>query len=286
MKCNDELYNKHRHSCGDHCLRDGLCKARFPREIVKESFLDEKGHFHLAQLNSNTNRPTSLVSYGSGSNNDNTPLQSGTATKGIICYTTNYNSKSPLKMQTTFDTIKAVMTSNINETGKEHDSDVLGRQLLIKMCNMLTVKMEMGGPMVAHYLLGGKGYYSNIIFKDLFWTNFTNFITSEASKESEESNNFDEEISETISNISEEYDNDYIPGLVDGDDDEENENQIEIILNEDEELIGMPIVSTYTMRGKEMTHINLFDFFSSYEIRDYSSSSTGNFTSFYLKKCH
>jgi hypothetical protein len=84
-------------------------------------------------------------------------------------------------MQTTFETIKAVMTSNLTKAEIEKetvDNDILGRKLLIKMCNMLTVKMEMGGPMVAHYLLGGKGYYSNIKFKNLYWTPFVNYITA------------------------------------------------------------------------------------------------------------
>ena len=283
MKCNDDLYNKHRHSCGDHCLRDGLCKARFPRNIVKESHIDEKGHFHLAQLNANTNRPTALISYASGSNNDCTPLQSGTSTKGAICYTTNYSSKSPLKMQTTFDTIKAVMTSSTAKYDEVEDIDLLGKKLLIKMCNILTVKMEMGGPMVAHYLFGGKGFYSNIIFKDLYWTNFTNYITSCANRTFDDDNACDTQSSdmESVSSQADEVNEPFTSMQYDVDD--ENSNKIEIILNEDE-VIGMPIVSSYTMRGTEMDNINLFEFYSSYEIRDYSSCHKGTLLG-YLSIC-
>ena len=225
--------------------------------------MDKDGHFHLCQQNPDTNRPTTIVSYCCGVNNDCTCLQSGTTCKGVICYCTNYSSKSPLKMQTTFDTIKAVITSNVLDIHKEEqtDSNVLGRKLLIKMCNMLTVKMEMGGPMVAHYLLGGNGYYTNINFCNLYWCNYvdhinviessykTNNLFDEDSNHDEEEVNQDEIVEHVTSNI-------------------------EVILDENDELVALPIVSIYTLRGECMDNINLFEFYSSYEVREFSNGET------------
>jgi len=273
QKCNDELYTKHRHTCGDHCLRDGMCRARFPRDIIEKSHMDEKGHFHLCRKNTDTNQPTTIISYCTGTNNDCTHLQSGTSCKGAICYCTDYNSKSPLKMQTTFDTIKAVMTSNLRNSNAEEDSNdnnILGRKLLIKMCNMLTVKMEMGGPMVAHYLLGGKGYYSNIQFKNLYWTQFVNYIT--------EMENF---YKIRISSIDDgdEYsvnEDDVSTVMSDSHSDlEQTNHDVEILLDDDEDVVAVSVVSHYTMRGRCMDNINLFDFYSSYEVQDFHSSNIG-----------
>ena len=267
MKCNDDLYTKHRHTCGDHCLRDGICRARFPREVVEKSYMDDQGHFHLCQKNSDSNRPTTIISYCTGANNDCTHLQSGTSCKGAICYCTDYNSKSPLKMQTTFETIKAVMTSNLTKDAMENeniDSEVLGRKLLIKMCNMLTVKMEMGGPMVAHYLLGGKGYYSNINFKNLYWTQFVNYITHMEQSYRKQKDILDED------QFSEEDDDDDEDG-----EDGYNNQDIEIILDDEEEVVALSIVSHYTMRGECMDHVNLMEFFGSYEVKDFHSGNIG-----------
>ena len=268
MKCNDELFTKHRHTCSEHCLRDGICRARFPRDTVSSSYVDEKGHFHLAQRNCDTNRPTAIISYCTGANNDCTHLQSGTSCKGVITYCTDYSSKSPLKMQTTFDTIKAVVTNNMKESD-DTDQQVLGKKLLMKMCNSLTVKMEMGGPLVAHYLLGGNGYYTNIKFKDLYWTTYIKHINEiESVIVAMESNESDNEKQYCLIN-------DEVEQAI-------GDTYVEVLLDPNKEIVTVPVVSTYTMRGEAMNDINLFDFFSSYEVKPFKTGNTSELFIFLL----
>ena len=178
-------------------------------------------------------------------------------------------------MQTTFDTIKAVMTSNVTQTDQNfinHDNGILGKKLLIKMCNTLTVKMEMGGPMVAHYLLGGKGYYTNINFKNLYWSQFFTYITDiENLYRTTRENNYSDDSSylDTDSLCSEKKQDNST-----GDIDHDNQD-IEVMLDDDEEVIALSIVSEYTMRGESMNNINLMEFYTSYDIKDFSSGNIG-----------
>ncbi|ORY34475.1 hypothetical protein BCR33DRAFT_641590, partial [Rhizoclosmatium globosum] len=84
------------------------CKARFPREYVKESVVDESGHLSMKKHDIWSNRVNPLISYLFGCNTDLTEMLSGTIVKAIIIYITDYITKSSIKFSSTFSALKDV----------------------------------------------------------------------------------------------------------------------------------------------------------------------------------
>ncbi|TFK46239.1 hypothetical protein OE88DRAFT_1638634, partial [Heliocybe sulcata] len=106
---NDLLYRSNVHSCGDHCMVRGECKARFPRPYVEKTSVDEKdGYITLKKLESRLNTFSPALTYLLRSNSDVTSLLSGTALKSVVAYVTDYITKTPLKTYTIFQTIRDV----------------------------------------------------------------------------------------------------------------------------------------------------------------------------------
>ncbi|TFK48425.1 hypothetical protein OE88DRAFT_1634621, partial [Heliocybe sulcata] len=106
---NDLLYRSNIHSCGDHCLVNGVCKARFPRPIIPQTIVDDNdGSIQLKKLEERLNTFTPTLTYLLRSNSDVTSLLSGTALKAVVAYVTDYITKTPLKTYTIFQTIRDV----------------------------------------------------------------------------------------------------------------------------------------------------------------------------------
>ncbi|KAJ7131996.1 hypothetical protein C8R46DRAFT_844319, partial [Mycena filopes] len=85
--------------------KDGMCKARFPREIHKESTVDDDGHVNIKQLEANLNTTNRIMTFFSRSNTDCTSMLSGTAVKAVISYVTDYISKLGLKSYQAFASV-------------------------------------------------------------------------------------------------------------------------------------------------------------------------------------
>ncbi|KZT29225.1 hypothetical protein NEOLEDRAFT_1040500, partial [Neolentinus lepideus HHB14362 ss-1] len=106
---NDLLLKSNIHKCGNHCLVNGICKARFPRLVVPETKVDDNtGYIQMRKGESWLNTYTPTLTYLLRSNSDVTSLLSGTALKAVIAYVTDYITKTPLKTYTIFQTIKDV----------------------------------------------------------------------------------------------------------------------------------------------------------------------------------
>ncbi|TFK61825.1 hypothetical protein BDN72DRAFT_731007, partial [Pluteus cervinus] len=50
------------------------------------------------------------------------------------------------------------------------------RQLMTKIVNTISAKMELGAPMVCMYLLGNPDHYTNFQFRPFYWSNFVNKV--------------------------------------------------------------------------------------------------------------
>ncbi|KAF6751745.1 hypothetical protein DFP72DRAFT_816061, partial [Ephemerocybe angulata] len=95
------------HTCSTHenpkagkgCLdKDGICKARFPRELVPKTTFDEAdGRIKLKKLEAVINSYTPLLTYLLRCNSDVTCMMSGTTMKAVILYVTDYITKVNLK---------------------------------------------------------------------------------------------------------------------------------------------------------------------------------------------
>ncbi|KAJ7101101.1 hypothetical protein C8R44DRAFT_536780, partial [Mycena epipterygia] len=90
--------------------KEGVCMARFPRELVPESVVDHAdGSLKVKKLEENMNNVTPLVTYCCGCNTDVTSLMSGTAIKAIIAYISDYVSKTSLKSYQVFSSMYDVL---------------------------------------------------------------------------------------------------------------------------------------------------------------------------------
>jgi len=98
------------------CLNaQGNCKARFPRELFKETQVDPKtGALNVKKGEEWVNTFTVLLTYLLRSNSDVTSLLSGTAIKAIVAYISDYVTKPGLKTYSIFDTITGVLQETQN----------------------------------------------------------------------------------------------------------------------------------------------------------------------------
>lgn len=130
------------------------CKAQFPRPTYLQSFADpDSGALLLKKLEPWMNDVCPMLSYLFRSNTDVTCLLSGTAIKAVVVYVSDYITKCSLKTHVVFDVIRSVFEKNTELLDRPITSFEKARTLMIKMVNLLSTKMELGTPMISHYLL-------------------------------------------------------------------------------------------------------------------------------------
>ncbi|KIK54045.1 hypothetical protein GYMLUDRAFT_249815 [Collybiopsis luxurians FD-317 M1] len=149
------------------------CKAQFPRTIYKETTIDlTTGHISLKKLEQWLNDISPGLTYLMRCNTDVTCLLSGTAIKAVVCYVADYITKTSLKTHIVFDSIKAIFDKNTELlNGSQLDKEKCC-QLLTQMVNLLSMKLELGGPMVCMYLLQNPDYYTSHVFVPFYWKTF------------------------------------------------------------------------------------------------------------------
>ena len=154
-------------SCMDN--RWGKCKARFPRQLVPESIIDETGAVTMKKNEPWINTFTHAVTYLLRCNTDVTSLASGTAIKEVIMYVSDYIVKSTLKTHVIFDSIRSVFQKNGEMIGGSLPTKEKARRFMTKVANLLSAKAEMGAPMISMYLLGNPDHYTDHIFIPFYW---------------------------------------------------------------------------------------------------------------------
>ena len=153
----------------------GKCKARFPRPIYDQTEVDpETGAINIKKGEAWINFITHVVTYLLLCNTDITCMWSGTALKAVIVYVTDYITKTSLKTHVIFEVIKGVFDRHSCILGSSLPEKEKARQLMTKMVNALTVRMEMGAPMVCMYLLGNPDHYTNHRFVPFYWKSYVN----------------------------------------------------------------------------------------------------------------
>jgi hypothetical protein len=173
----DSTHNKKHAYVG--CLENkwGKCKARFPRPTRAQTDIDPgTGALNLKKCEPWMNNITPIVTYLFRCNTDVTCLFSGTAIKGVVLYVSDYITKSSLKTHVIFDSIKAVFTKNREMIGSSLPSKEKARQLMSKVVNLLSTKMEMGAPMICMYLLGNPDHYTDHTFIPFYWQSFVSEV--------------------------------------------------------------------------------------------------------------
>ncbi|KAF6765470.1 hypothetical protein DFP72DRAFT_761944, partial [Ephemerocybe angulata] len=157
--------------------RNGICRARFPRDIHTETTVDEDGHINLKKLEPLMNTFSHIVSYLTRSNTDVSTLLSGTAVKAIVSYVTDYITKPALKSYQIFSTAYDIYQKNTSLITDTDDTANGARKVLLKMANSISSKLEIGSPMAAMYLLGNPDHYTGHQFVPFWWKNYIAHLT-------------------------------------------------------------------------------------------------------------
>jgi hypothetical protein len=174
---NELVYLSHRHvnhnsRCGG---KFGNCKSRFPRELISETHIDESGHLHLKKQEPLINTYSPVLTYLLRSNSDVQCLLSGTAVKAVLIYVTDYITKVAMKTHNAFECIKSVYLKHTSGCSSDREAS---RKLVLKMVNALISRQEVGGPLVAAYMLGNGDHYTNRAFQSFYWKVFANNVES------------------------------------------------------------------------------------------------------------
>jgi hypothetical protein len=158
-------------SCKDN--KYGKCKARFPRQTFSCTEVDpETGSLDMKKHEPWINFITPVLTYILCCNTDVTCLRSGTALKAVIMYVTDYITKTGLKTHVIFDAIRNVFDKHHEILSGSLTEKEKARKLMNKIVNALSVKSEMGGPMICMYLLGNPDHYTNHAFIPFYWYSF------------------------------------------------------------------------------------------------------------------
>lgn len=176
-RCNVHTHNQNPRY--DSCRRGRMrkCRARFPRTKVPATVVDfDTGCITLRQGEEWINHYSVLTTYLLRCNTDVTCLLSGTQAKAVVAYVTDYLTKSPLKVYSILECIKTVLGRNeamFNECSSREEAS---RRLLTKMVNTLTTKMEIGGPMLALHMCGGKDHFTPNVFRVFAWYSYVQVV--------------------------------------------------------------------------------------------------------------
>ncbi|KAJ7182678.1 hypothetical protein C8R43DRAFT_868814, partial [Mycena crocata] len=159
------------------CLTtSGVCRARFPRDVVPESTIAEDGHIEVRHREPMMNTVNPIITFLNRCNSDVTSLLSGTAVKAVVSYVSDYVSKLSLKSYQMFASVYNVFekeTELLGGSAKDKDN---ARHLMRKMVNSMSSKMEIGSPMASMYLLGNPDHYTSHKYVTFAWRPYLQFI--------------------------------------------------------------------------------------------------------------
>ncbi|KAJ7720723.1 hypothetical protein B0H16DRAFT_1335940, partial [Mycena metata] len=122
----------------------------------------------------NTVNPT--LTFLNRCNSDVTSLLSGTAIKAVVSYVSDYISKISLKSFQLFASLYDVFTDKSERSNGDAKEELTARDLMRKMVNSLSSKMEIGSPMASMYLLGFKDHYSSHRYVAFPWRGYVSFV--------------------------------------------------------------------------------------------------------------
>ncbi|KAF5336919.1 hypothetical protein D9611_002865 [Ephemerocybe angulata] len=262
------------HVTAKGCInKDGLCCARFPRDLYPETLVDEKGHIFMKKNEPMINCVNDTMVYSFGCNTDCGSLSSGTAVNATAGYVADYIVKQGLKTHQIFSSIYDVFERNQaiwEESKSEGDA---ARRLILKMANSLTSKVEVGGPMAAMYLLGNPDNYTSHRFVPLYWRQYVNDVLRswDAASSAFDDSQFQGEAMRVDASYSPLAGQSLEDALEDEDDAAEDDDTV-AIARSGTEVIARSSVDDYKLRPSELDSVCLYDWIQCSDRRRMSSS--------------
>ncbi|KAJ3557014.1 hypothetical protein NM688_g1702 [Phlebia brevispora] len=237
----NEKSKTHEHGCGKRVGK--TCRARFPRYPLYEySFVElESGALRLKKGEMWLNTFSVVLTYLMRCNTDVTSLLSGTQVKAVIAYVTDYITKMSLKSYTIFETVLSVMKDSAKINANSATPGEAARRVITKVVNALIAQQELGGPMVCSDLMGFPDHYTNKRFQPMFWMSYVKRVSSP-----------------------------WCPSMAasagnDSDEDLEADEKV-MVVRKGSRLMSYSKVDDYSHRPRELSNMNLYDFFKWTEI--------------------
>lgn len=155
-------------------------------------------------------------------NHNCTCLLSGSAVNHIVYYITEYITKMGPPTHTVFDAIKSVFDKGQDIMCSGASDIEVARHLMTRVVNKVAMKMELGAPMIAMYLLGNPDHYTSHRFRPFFWRMYYNSIHQ------------------------------YWTGL-------DIEEKV-MVVRKKGHIVGISESQNYVFRADELSHLKLYDF--------------------------
>ncbi|KAF5342948.1 hypothetical protein D9758_014967 [Tetrapyrgos nigripes] len=151
----------------------GTCKARLPRETFPSTQVDtDTGALRMKKSEAWINTYNQTMTYLLRCNSDVSSLLSGTAIKAVVLYVTEYITKWNLNTHVIFEVIRTILQRNAEMLTGTLPCHEKARKLITQIVNSLSVKMELGAPMIAMYLLDKPDHYTSHEFRSFYWKDF------------------------------------------------------------------------------------------------------------------
>lgn len=285
--------HRHTHICYKYYKPGELRKCHFnlgEENFRAESVLDkETGKVQLRCLDGLVNNFNMTALEAVRRNMDIQFIGSGASAKAMICYFTDYITKSQLKTHVAYAALQAAVKKCEQVNKIEDEPEIKSKRLLQECAYALVSHQEMSAQQVMSYLLGFEDHYTSHVFQNLYWRSFERYVQrldpieiSEPLREVELADGFaDQECDDgeecalregehegrTVPEV--DYDqmaeldlNDEAESLVSTEDEEE----VSIKVNEDGSLTELADqICDYTQRPVQVEYMCLWDFVANTE---------------------
>ncbi|THU94959.1 hypothetical protein K435DRAFT_667372, partial [Dendrothele bispora CBS 962.96] len=164
-------------------------------------------------------------------NSDVTSLLSGTAIKAVVAYVSDYITKWSLNTHVIFDVIRVVLTRNSELISGSATRQEKARRLVTQMVNLLSVRMELGAPMICMYLLDNPDHYTSHKFKPFHWSSYVTEVEKAWNTE------------------------------------QNNDNKV-VLIKKNGRIFGLSQVYDYVYRPSELENMTLYDWIRRYMDED------------------
>jgi hypothetical protein len=151
-----------------------------PRRIENVSSINvDSGEIKLKRLHETINNFNEYIISACRSNMDIKYIFSGSDAKALVCYITDYVTKSSLSFHDTFSLVlKAFqcVEKQDHQNNATISAEEKSRKLVLRCYNTLASQQELSSVQVASYLMGWPDHYSTHEFVKLFLIGIENYL--------------------------------------------------------------------------------------------------------------
>jgi hypothetical protein len=159
---------------------------RMPRAIVEQSSIDvQSGAVKLKRLHATINNFNEYIITACRSNMDIKYIFSGSDSKALVYYITDYVTKSNLSFYDTFCLMLKATQYLENRAAqiKNLSAEEKSRRLVLRCYNTLASQQELSGVQVASYLMGWPDHYTTHEFANIFLIGIERYLQTTLTQE-------------------------------------------------------------------------------------------------------